>query len=179
MSEPETIVYAIHIDGTKEAVWAELTRTDRPQDAFWHTVLHSTGLEPGAVYQMRTPNGRYVNAVGEILEYDRPNRLRQTVRFVRYDDPAVTATYELADAPQGGVDVTVTIEGVPPGTKTGEAWKGSGGVEFIAKTLKQIVETGEASRSTRLMYTFFDVFAPVIAPIATPKRTRVENWPMG
>ncbi len=32
--------------------------------------------------------------------------------------------------------------------------------------------------STRVMYKFFDVLAPVIAPIATPKRTRVEHWPM-
>ena len=94
---------------------------------------------------MRTPDGRYVNAVGEILEYDPPNRLRQTVRFVSYDDPAVTATYELADAPQGGVDFTVTLEDVPTGTKTGDSWKGSGGAEFVAKTVKQIVEDGRAS----------------------------------
>lgn len=174
MTETETVVFAVHINATKEAVWAELTKTDEPQDAFWHTVLHSTGLAPGASYQMRTPDGRYVNAVGEILEYDPPNRLKQTVRFVRYDDPPVTATYELADAAQGGVDFRVTIEDVPTGTKTGDSWKGSGGAEFLAKTMKLIVEEGRASLFNRAMYRFFDL----VGPLANPKRTKVEHWPL-
>lgn len=127
---------------------------------------------------MRTPNGRYVNAVGEILEYEPPARLKQTVRFVKYTDPPVTVTYDIADAPQGGVDLTVTIEDIPVGTKSGDSWKGSGGGGRVVKTIKEIVEDGRASPSTRAMYTFFDVFAPVIAPLATPKRTRAENWPM-
>jgi len=46
------------------------------------------------------------------------------------------------------------------------------------KTLKQIVEDGQASTSTRTMYKFFDVFSPVISPLSTPKRTSVEHWPM-
>ncbi len=174
MPRTETVVYSIHIDATKEAVWSELTKTDEPQAAFWNTVLHSTGLEPGAAYQMRTSNGRSVNAVGEILEYDPPNRLKQTVRFTQYDDPPVTATYELADAPQGGVEFTVTVEDVPVDTKTGKSWKGSGGAEFIAKTVKQTVEDGAASLSTRAMYRFFDL----LGPLAVPKRSKVEHWPL-
>jgi len=140
--------------------------------------LHSTGLKPGASYQMRTPNGKYVFTIGEIVEYDPPNRLKQTVRFVRYDDPPVTVTYDVADAPQGGVDLTLTIEDLPTDTKTTDTWTGSGGGAWTLKTIKQIVENGQASTSSRIMYKFFDVFAPVIAPLSTPKRTRVENWPM-
>lgn len=64
------------------------------------------------------------------------------------------------------------------GTKSAKGWKGSGGGEFVCKTIKEIVEDGQTSRSTRLMYRFFDVFGPLIAPLSTPKRTRVENWPM-
>lgn len=181
MSEPttETAVFSVRIDGTKEDVWRELTRTDRPQDAMFHTLLHTTGLEPGASYQMRTPNGRHVNAVGEIIEYEPPSRLKQTVRFVSTDDPVVTVTYEISDHPDGGVELCLTVEDLPVGSKVAKTWKGSGGGAFITATLKQIVEEGQASRSTRLMYKFFDVFAPVIAPIVTPKRTRVEHWPMG
>lgn len=178
MAETETAVFSIHIVATKEAVWQEITRTDKPHDAMYHTVLHSSGLKPGASYQMRTPSGKYVNTIGEIVEIDPPNRLKQTVRFVRYDDPPVTITYDIADAPQGGVDLTLTVEDLPVDTKSGDSWKGSGGGKWIVKTIKQIVEDGEASFSTRLMYKFFDVFAPVLAPIATPKQTRVENWPM-
>ena len=166
-------MFNIHINATKEAVWRELTQTDEPNAAFWHTVLHTTGLEPGATYQMQTPDGRYVNAVGEILEYDPPNRLKQTVRFVRYDDPPATVTYELADSPQGGVDFTVTVDDIPADTKTGKGWKGSGGAEFVGKTIKQVVENGKAAFSTRAMYRFFDL----LGPLANPKRTRVENWP--
>lgn len=178
MTETETQVFTVHIDATKEAVWHELTRTDKPHDAMFHTVLHTTGLQTGASYQMRTPDGRYVNAIGEILGYDPPHRLKQTIRFVRYDDPPVTATYDITDAPQGGVDLTLTIEDIPTGTKTCESWKGSGGGQFVVATVKEIVEAGEAKFSTRAMYKFFDVFAPVIAPLATPKRTKVENWPI-
>ena len=144
----------------------------------FHTVLHSTGLKPGASYQMRTPDGRYVNTIGEILEYEPPTLLKQTVRFARYDDPPVTATYEIEDAPQGGVVLTLTLEDLPVGTKSGDGWTGSGGGAWIIKTIKRIVEDGHAPPSTRAMYKFFDVFSPVLAPLATPKRTRVENWPM-
>lgn len=178
MAETETAVFSTHINATKEAVWAEITRTDKPQDAMYHTVLHTTGLQPGASYQMRTPDGRYVNAVGEILECEPPTRLKQTVRFVRYDDPPTTVTYDIADAPEGGVNLTVTVEDIPVGTKTGDSWNGSGGGGWVGKTIKEIVENGQASFSTRVMYKFFDVLAPVIAPVATPKRTKVENWPM-
>jgi uncharacterized protein YndB with AHSA1/START domain len=178
MTDTETAVFSVHIDATKETVWQEITRTDKPQDAMFHTVLHTTGLKPGASYQMRTPSGKYVNAIGEILEYDPPSRLRQTVRFVRYDDPPVTVTYDPADAAQGGVDLTLTVEDLPTGTKSGESWKGSGGGDWICKTIKQIVEDGKASFSTRVMYGFFDGFARLLAPVATPKRTRVEHWPM-
>jgi uncharacterized protein YndB with AHSA1/START domain len=174
MAETETVVYSVHINATQEAVWAELTKTDEPQDAFWHTVLHTTGLEPGSSYQMRTPDGRYVNAIGEILEYEPPNRLKQTVRFARSDDPPVTATYEITEAAQGGVNLIVTVEDIPTGTKSGKGWKGSGGVEFIAKTVKQVVEHGQASVSTRVMYRFFDL----IGSLGNPKRTAVEHWPL-
>gem|GEM_PF-5365229 len=62
--------------------------------------------------------------------------------------------------------------------QTLDTWKGSGGGAWTVKTIKQIVEDGQASASTRIMYKFFDVFSPVISPLATPKRTRVEHWPM-
>lgn len=174
MTDTETAVFSAHIDASREAVWAEITRTDSPQDAMFHTVLHTTGLEPGASYQMRTPNGRYVSVIGEILEYDPPTRLKQTVQFVQYDDPPVTVTYDITDAAQGGTDLTITVEDIPTGTKTAKTWTGSGGGTWIIKTLKQIVEDGRASRSTRVMYRFLELTAPAI----TPKRTRAEHWPI-
>ena len=32
MADTETAVFSIHIDATKEAVWQEITRTDKPHD---------------------------------------------------------------------------------------------------------------------------------------------------
>jgi uncharacterized protein YndB with AHSA1/START domain len=178
MPETETAVFATHINATKEEVWRELTRTDAPQDAMYHAVLHTTGLKPGASYQMRTPNGKYVTVVGEILEYNPPVRLRQTVRFVKYDDPPVIVTYDIADSADGGVDLTLTVENIPVGTKTGDSWTGSGGGNWVCKTIKEIVEDGQTSLSTRIMYRMWDTLGPLLAPIANPKHTRAENWPL-
>lgn len=174
MGETERVVFSIHINGSKEAVWQELTKTDEPQASLYNTVLHTKGLVPGNRYQMRSPDGRTVNTIGEILECDPPSLLKQTLRFTRMDDPECTITFEIADAAQGGVDLTLTVDDLPVGTKTSKGMTGSGGGDWILKTLKRIVETGKVGLSTRVMYKFFDIFGPTVLP----KRTRVEHWPM-
>ncbi len=174
MSDAERTVYSVHIDGTKEAVWHELTRTDQPQAALWNAVLHCAKLEPGSPYQMRTQDGRFVNALGEILACDPPTLLKQSMRFTQLDDPFCTVTYEIADAPQGGVELTLTVDDLRPDTKTGKSWRGSGGAAFVCNTLKRVVEKGKASFSLRAMYGVFGL----LGPLAMPKRSRVEHWPM-
>lgn len=175
MTENDTLMYSIQINATKEAVWAELTKTDSPQAAFWNTVLHTTGLQPGATYQMRSPDGKYVNTMGTIEEYEPHTRLVQTLRFVRYDEPPCTVTYEIDDAPEGGVTLTVRVDGpAPKDSKTMKGLEGGGGFAWIVKTVKRIVEDGQAPFATRAMYRV----AQVLAPIMEPKSTRVEHWPM-
>lgn len=174
MGESERAMFSVHINATKEAVWQELTKTHEPQAGLWNTVLHIEELVPGNKYQMRSPDGRTVNAIGEVLECDPPNLLKQTVRFTQLDDPDCTLTYEIADAPQGGVDLTLVVDGSPEDTKTGKSMRGGGGGQFVCKTIKRVVETGSAGLSTRLMYQFFDILGPSVLP----KRTRAERWPM-
>ena len=72
------------------------------------------------------------------------------------------------------MDVTRTVDDLPVDTKTGKSMQGSGGGDFICKTLKQVVEQGRPSFSTRVMYRLFDLLGPAVLP----KRTRVEHWPM-
>lgn len=170
---PETLrfVSRVVIAGSAEDVWREITKTDEPQQAMFNARLHTGGLRPGARLQMRTPDNRYTSVVGEILECDPPHRLAHTLKFTPYDDPYCKVTYELKPV-EGGVEFTLISEEVPAGTRTAKDMARGG--DFIAGTLKAIVETGRPPLGTRLLYGLFGLLGPVV----TPKRCRVENWPL-
>ncbi len=174
MTEAQPLLFSTPIKATKEAVWAELTKTDSPQAAFWNTVLHTTGLEPGASYQMRSPDGKYVNTLGTIEQCEPPTLLVQTLRFARYDEPPCTVTYRIEDAPDGGVTLTVRVDGLAPDSEVGKGFQGSGGLQWVIEMVKTIVEDGRAPFATRAMYRV----AALLGPIMEPKETRVEHWPM-
>ena len=151
-------------------MWREITKTDEPQQAFFNARMHRIGLAPGSPIRMRTPDGRYTSVVGEILEVDPPRKLSHTLKFTAYDDPWCRVTYELEETPDG-VEFTLTSEDVLPGTKTAKDM-GRGG-DFIANTLKAIVENGRPGLGTRILYRLFGLLAPF-----TPKACRSENWPL-
>lgn len=174
MTDGETLMFSTPISASKEAVWAELTKTDSPQAAFWNTVLHTTGLDPGASYQMRSPSGKYVNTLGTIERYEPPSLLVQTLRFARFDEPPCTVTYRIEDAPDGGVVLSVKVEGLSPDSKVRTGFEGGGGYQWVLNTVKQIVEEGKPSFGTRAMYRV----AALLEPVMEPKRTKVELWPM-
>ena len=72
---------------------------------------------------------------------------------------------------EGGVEFTLTAEGVPVGTKTAKQM--AGGADFIVKTLKAIVETGRPPLGTRILFNVFKLAAPF-----SPKSTLSDNWPL-
>jgi len=80
-------VFRIVIDGSQEAIWRELTSTDRPLGAIYNSRMHTTGLRPGGRMQMRTVSGGHVIVDGDILEYSPPNRFVHTHRFTSHEDP--------------------------------------------------------------------------------------------
>jgi len=163
-------VFRIVINGSQEAIWRELTATDRPLGAIFNARMHTTGLTRGGRMQMRTVSGGHVIVDGDILEYSPPNRFVHTHRFTSHEDPACRVTYELKPV-AGGVEVTLTVDDVPVGTKTaGEMQKGG---MFILNNLKSIVETGKPPMGTRVMYTMFGAMEFVL-----PARTKTEHWPL-
>jgi hypothetical protein len=132
--------------------------------------LDGPGLVRGRRMQMRTASGRHAIVAGEVLEHVPPSRFAHTHRFTQYDDPACKVVYELRQV-EGGVEVTLTVENIPAGTKTETEMRRGG--DFMLKNLKAIVETGRPPLATRLMYALFGALEFVL-----PGRTKSENWPL-
>jgi uncharacterized protein YndB with AHSA1/START domain len=120
--------------------------------------------------QMRTASGGHTIVEGQVVEIDPPRRFAHTHRFTQFDDPVCKVIYDLKPV-EGGVEVTLTVEDMPPGTKTANEMQRGG--MFILNNLKSIVETGRPPLGTRLMYAMFGALEFVL-----PKKTRSENWPL-
>ena len=73
-TETEKAVFKVHIEGSIEAVWREITKTDELQQCFFNMRMHVDKFEPGGQLRMRSGNGKYTGVVGEILEFDPPHR---------------------------------------------------------------------------------------------------------
>ncbi len=160
----------IFINGSIDAVWREITKTGEPQKCFFNNVMHTTGLRPGAIIQMRSISNKYVAVVGEVLELDPPYLFSHTFKFTNYDDPYCKVTYKLKEV-EGGVEFTLISEDMAAGSKT-EKQMTSGG-EMIAKALKGIVEQGRPSFSIRLIHSII-----ALTESFTPAKCKVENWPL-
>jgi uncharacterized protein YndB with AHSA1/START domain len=173
MSETERrdkAVYRVTIRGTVDQVWQELTRTDRPQGAMFNSMMHFDVLAAGGQLRMRSPNGKQTAVAGTFIEVREPVRLSHTLRFTSYDDPECTIVYDLEEVAEG-VELTLTVEDLPTGTKSEKQLKQGG--PFIVKNLKAIIETGRPTLGARLLYLLFGLLAPL-----NPKSTRSENWPL-
>jgi len=163
-------IYRVVIEAPIEAVWDALTKQGEVLPFFFGSVLHTTGLRPGAPIRMRTPDGKFTGVVGEVLEIDPPHRYSHTMKFTDLDDPICRVTYELKEI-EGGVEFTLITEGVPAGTKT-EGYMKQGG-DFITKALKVYVETGKPTWMARMIMCMGKLSA-----FMTPRKCRSENWPL-
>jgi uncharacterized protein YndB with AHSA1/START domain len=163
-------MFRVHIRGTVEDVWNEITRTDEPIACFFNSRMDTPGLAPGSRLAMRTPDGKYTGVVGEILEVVPLRRFSHTFRFTSYDDPPCKVIYELEEE-DGGVRFTLTIEDLPDGTKTAKQMLQGG--KMIVNTLRSVIETGRPSFGIRVLYGIFKLTQPL-----TPKRCLSSEWPV-
>lgn len=167
---PHRAKFRVHIRGSIEQVWHEITRTDAPIPAFFNSHMDAYRLTPGAKLAMRTPNGKYTGVVGRILEMDPPRLFSHTFKFTHLDDPECKVTYELKEVEEG-VQFTLTITDLPEGTKTSKQMMQGG--KMIVNTLKSTIETGRPSFGTRILFLLFKFMSPL-----TPSVSRSENWPV-
>ena len=170
MSNTEKAVFKVHIKGTIDAVWREITKTDELQQCFFNMRMATDGLKPGGQIRMQSANRKYTGVVGEVIEFDPPRRFSHTFRFTQYDDPPCKVTYDLVQV-EDGVEFTMTCSDIPSGTKTAKQMKQGG--TMIVNTLKAVVEKGKPSFTTRMMLGIFKMMEPL-----TPKVSRSENWPL-
>lgn len=170
--ESEKAVFRIFINGPRQAVWDELTKSGEPQAAIFHNVMHTSGgVAPGSTIQMRSKNGKFVGMVGEILEVDPPRKFAHTLRFTQLDEPETIVVYEL-DEKDGGTQFTLTVEKLVADNKTGKYMIQGG--PMICSVLKSVIENGNAPLGNRVLFGVLGALAPVM----TPKKCRAEHWPL-
>ncbi len=167
---PTDAMFRVVIQADIQRVWHELTKTGVAQGAVFNAVLHARALTPGEPMQMRTGSGKHVIVVGDVLECRPPHVFAHTHRFTQHDDPVCSVRYELKQLPQG-VEVTLRVSGLTPGTASAKSMASGG--DFILKNLKAICESGRPPLGTRLMYLVFDWMEGVL-----PGRTKTEHWPL-
>jgi uncharacterized protein YndB with AHSA1/START domain len=167
-ADPTTQMLRVHIRGSIQDVWHEMTRTDQPIPAFFNSRMDVGTLAPGSKMAMRTPDGKYTGVVGEILEFDPPHRFVHTFKFTNYDDPPCVVAFDLAEV-DGGTQLTMTMSDLPVGTKTAKQMVQGG--KLIVNTFKRVVETGRPSFGVRMLFVLFRLTAPL-----SPKKSRSEHW---
>lgn len=150
-------------------VWAEITRRDSVLPFFFNSVCKTPGLEVGAPVRMQSKDGKYTSVVGDVIEFDPPNRYAHTFKFTNMDDPPCIVRYVLKEV-DGGTEFTLINENMPKDTKT-EKYMTSGG-KFITENLKSFVETGKPTAGGRFALFMMGLFAAF-----TPKQSLSENWP--
>ena len=154
-----------------ETVWSTLVATDKALPFFFGSICETKdGLKPGAKMRMIHPSGKLAMIVGEVLEFQPPNRYSHTFKMTILDDEPCTVTYELREK-DGGTEFDLIIENAIVGSKLLKEMKGAQG--FIASNLKSIAETGKPAFTGKMV----TLFSPVMAWIAKPQQ-KIENWPL-
>lgn len=170
-SETTTLVSRVIIDAPIQQVWDALTREGEVLPFFFGSVMHTTGLAPGAPVRMRSPDGKYTGVVGDVLEFEPPHLFSMTFKFTTLDDAVCRIVHELRELDNGQTEYTLTSEGVPVGSRTEKNMRQGG--EFIVKALKTYVETGRPNVMAR-----FVMLMGKLTAFTTPRRCLSENWPM-
>jgi len=165
-------ILSIEIEAPIDDVWAEITKTGRVQRPLFNTVLE-TDLRPGAKLRYYSPNKKRVFVVGEVLEVERPRRLKHTYVFTMAGEPPTVVTWEL-DPIESGTRVTLTHSGWTDAHKAPE--KSKAGWQQILDLLKSEVETGTIPLKTRVQYTVMGAFTFALPKSTTVAEVEKQGW---
>ena len=138
-----SFVYVTYIRTTPEALWAALTSPEFMRQ-YWFGMNIETDWKTGSPWRLIFPDGRIADA-GEIVEFDKPNRLvltwRNEFRPELREEGYSRMTYEIEQ--QGDmVKFTVLHEMERPDSKLIEGV--SNGWPMVLAGLKSLLETGES-----------------------------------
>lgn len=148
-------VFRIFINAPAEKVWDGITSSEFTT-RYGYAGPMGIELKPGGTFRhwfgepQRDDAGNPTNAItGEVLECDPPRRLVITWDAFWIDEPATRIAYDIEDAAEGGVRLTLTHEG-PQSPQTmaqtsGDApadAPGAGGWPWVLSALKSLLETG-------------------------------------
>jgi uncharacterized protein YndB with AHSA1/START domain len=144
MTEQTTQVYAVFIRASAEQIWDAITKPEFTTKYFYGSAVDST-FEPGAPFLSWTADRSTKLVDGEIVESERPRRLRYTWRAL-YDEetarePHSRVTWEIEPQDGGFTKLTVVHDELEAAPKTAESV--AGGWMFVLSGLKTLLETGK------------------------------------
>lgn len=143
-SAESSFVYVTFIRTTPERLWSALTDPSQMKE-YWFGMQIKTEWKAGAEWQMVFPDGRVADT-GEILELDRPKRIR--LKWRNEFKPELKAegfslcTMEIEPA---GAAVRLTITHTIERADSRFIRAVSGGWPKILSNLKSLLETGEVA----------------------------------
>lgn len=143
-SAESSFVYVTFIRTTPERLWSALTDPSQMKE-YWFGMQIKTEWKVGAEWQMVFPDGRVADT-GEILELDRPKRIR--LKWRNEFKPELKAegfslcTMEIEPA---GAAVRLTITHTIERADSRFIRAVSGGWPKILSNLKSLLETGEVA----------------------------------
>lgn len=143
-SAESSFVYVTFIRTTPERLWSALTDPSQMEE-YWFGMQIKTEWKAGAEWQMVFPDGRVADT-GEILEVDRPKRIR--LKWRNEFKPELKAegfslcTMEIEPA---GAAVRLTITHTIERADSKFIRAVSGGWPKILSNLKSLLETGEVA----------------------------------
>ena len=138
MNNPDKRVFSVEIDAPIETVWAEITRLDRSQRAYFNHALQCE-LRAGSSLRYVGTDGE-ASIVGEVVEVSPPHRFVHTFSFTNLADETSRVTWEL-ESLAGGTRVTIIHSELDRAPQTGE--KIVHGWPTIVAQLKTLLEKGD------------------------------------
>jgi uncharacterized protein YndB with AHSA1/START domain len=138
-----SFAYVTYIRTTPEALWAALTSPEFMRK-YWFGMSIETDWKTGSPWKLTFPDGRIADS-GEIVEFDKPNRLvltwRNEFRPELHEEGYARCVMEIAQAGEV-VKLTIIHDIDKPGSKLIGAV--SVGWPKILSSLKTLLETGTA-----------------------------------